>query len=168
MMMDIDIAHELGADGVVFGCLTPEGNVDIPLCRQLMQQAKGMSVTFHRAFDCCQDPRKSLEDIISLGCNRILTSGQASTAELGIGLLKELQVQANGRIILLAGCGVNEQNIAKICKETGISEFHFSAREPVLSTESCQNSLRTDEFDRRFLTTERRVKTTIDALIAGI
>lgn len=112
MLKDIENARRLGADGVVFGCLTAEGDVDIPLMEQLMKASQGMSVTFHRAFDVCRNPQKAIEDIIALGCNRILTSGQQSTAEQGIPLLKELQQQASGRIILLAGCGVNEANIA--------------------------------------------------------
>ena len=101
MLKDIENARRLGADGVVFGCLTAEGDVDIPLMEQLMKASQGMSVTFHRAFDVCRNPQKAIEDIIALGCNRILTSGQQSTAEQGIPLLKELQQQASGRIILL-------------------------------------------------------------------
>lgn len=73
-----------------------------------MEASKGLSVTFHRAFDVCRNPQKALEEIIELGCNRILTSGQQPTAEQGIGLLKELQGLAAGRITLLADCGVNE------------------------------------------------------------
>jgi copper homeostasis protein len=97
MLKDIDNARRLEADGIVLGCLTPDGEVDIPLMKQLMEAAQGMSVTFHRAFDVCRNPQKALEDIISLGCDRILTSGQQPTAELGIPLLKELQQQAAGR-----------------------------------------------------------------------
>ena len=104
MLKDIENARRLGADGVVFGCLTAEGDVDIPLMEQLMEASQGMSVTFHRAFDVCRNPQKAIEDIIALGCNRILTSGQQPTAERGIPLLKELQQQASDRIILLAGC----------------------------------------------------------------
>lgn len=74
MLKDIENARRLGADGVVFGCLTAEGDVDIPLMEQLMKASQGMSVTFHRAFDVCRNPRKAIEDIIELGCNRILTS----------------------------------------------------------------------------------------------
>ena len=156
MITDINVARDLGVDGVVFGCLTPEGNIDMQLCRRLIDEAKGMSVTFHRAFDRCRYPKMALEDIISLGCERILTSGQAPSAELGIPLLKELNEQAKERIIILAGCGVNEQNIARIHRETGIQEFHFSARESI-SVDA--------EFGARDLTIERRVRATICALI---
>ena len=107
MLEDIENARRVGVDGVVFGCLTTEGDVDIPLMNQLMEAARGMSVTFHRAFDVCRNSQEALEDIIRLGCNRILTSGQQPTAEQGIPLLKKLRQQAADRIILLAGCGVN-------------------------------------------------------------
>ena len=109
MLKDIEIARKLGADGVVFGCLTAEGEVDLPVMQKLMEAAQGLSVTFHRAFDVCRNPQRALEQIIKLGCNRMLTSGQQPTAELGIPLLEELQKQAAGRITLLVGCGVNEK-----------------------------------------------------------
>ena len=105
MLKNIDNARRLGADGIVLGCLTADGEVDIPLMKQFMEAVQDISVTFHRAFDVCRNPQKALEDIISLGCDRILTSGQQPTAEAGIPLLKELQLQAAGRITLLAGCG---------------------------------------------------------------
>lgn len=133
MAADIDIARELGADGVVFGCLRPDGSLDTEANAMLMEHAKGLSVTFHRAFDRCADPRKALEELIAQGFDRILTSGQQPTALEGTPLLKELHEQANGRIILLAGCGVNEQNIATIAQATAIHEFHFSARTAVKS-----------------------------------
>lgn len=168
MLKDINNAYRLEADGVVFGCLTAEGEVDMPLMEQLMEAAQGMSVTFHRAFDVCRNPQKALEDIIRLGCNRILTSGQQPTAEQGIPLLKELQQQAAGRIILLAGCGVNENNIARIAHETGVHEFHFSARETIASSMRYRKSripmgatVQINEFERS-ITTKERVKATIE------
>lgn len=170
MLKDIDNARRLGADGLVFGCLTAEGEVDIPLMEQLMEAAGDMTVTFHRAFDVCRNPPKALEEIIGLGCHRILTSGQQPTAELGIPLLKELQQQADGRITLLAGCGVNETNIARIAKETGIREFHFSARETIESGMLYRNeavsmggTVHIDEYTRP-ITTAKRVRETISAL----
>ena len=170
MLKDIEIARQLKADGVVFGCLTEEGEIDMPAMRELMEASKGLSVTFHRAFDVCCDPRKALEQIIELGCDRILTSGQQPTAEAGMPLLKELQQQANGRIILLAGCGVNEKNIARIAAHTGIQEFHFSARENIKSGMKYKNeavsmggTVHIDEYERN-VTTARRVKDTIEAV----
>lgn len=170
MLKDIEIARQLGADGVVFGCLKADGEIDTAVMRELMDASKGLSVTFHRAFDVCRDARKALEQIIDLGCNRILTSGQQATAEAGIPLLKELQEQAVGRIILLAGCGVNENNIHHIAEETGIGEFHFSARESIKSGMEYKNeavsmggTVHINEYERNVTTTER-VKNTIDAL----
>lgn len=170
MLEDIKTARLLGADGVVFGCLTVDGDVDIPLMKKLIKASRGMSVTFHRAFDVCRCPLKAIEDIIGLGCSHILTSGQQPTAEAGIPLLKELQQAANGRIALMAGCGVNETNIARIARETGIQEFHFSAREPVNSPMRYHNkqvsmggTVKVEEYSR-LLTTETRVRNTIQAL----
>lgn len=170
MLKDIEIARQLGADGVVFGCLTADGEVDLTVMQELMAASKGLSVTFHRAFDVCRDPRKALEQIVELGCDRILTSGQQATAETGIPLLKELQEQAAGRIILLAGCGVNEKNIHRIAEETGIGEFHFSARESIKSGMEYKNeavsmggTVHINEYERN-VTTAERVKNTIDAL----
>lgn len=134
MLKDIEIARQLGVDGIVIGCLTAEGEVDLERNRELIDAAAGMSVTFHRAFDMCRDPFDSLEKIISLGCNRILTSGQRQQAEQGIPLLKELVCRAGDRIIIIPGSGINMYNIATIARETGAREFHLSARKPVESS----------------------------------
>ena len=173
MLKDIEMARQLGADGVVFGCLTANGEIDLPAMQELMKASQGLSVTFHRAFDVCCNPEKALEQIIELGCNRILTSGQQPTAEIGIPLLKELQQQASGRIILLAGCGVNEKNIARIASETGIQEFHFSARESIKSYMKYKNesvsmggTVHIDEYERN-VTTAQRVTDTIQAINKG-
>ena len=128
MIHDIKVVRQLGADGVVFGCLTSDGNVDIPAMKMLMNAVGNMDVTFHRAFDMCKNPQEALEQIIELGCSRILTSGQEADAFKGIPLLKELVKQADGRIIIMPGCGVNPNNIRRIAEETGTSEFHFSGR----------------------------------------
>ena len=162
MVKDIEAARQLRADGVVFGCLTADGEIDLDAMQTLMKAAEGLSVTFHRAFDVCRQPQQALEQLIALGCERILTSGQQATAEQGIPLLKELHQQAAGRIILLAGCGVNEGNIARIASETGIREFHFSARECVKSGMRYKNeavsmggTVRIDEYERNVTTAER-------------
>ena len=139
MLHDIKVAHQLGADGVVFGCLTAEGYVDVPLMQKLMNAVGEMSVTFHRAFDMCSNPKEALEQIIGLGIDRVLTSGQEATAEKGIPLLKELVEQADGRIIIMPGCGVRENNIGKIEAETGAKEFHTSARSIVYSKMEYRN-----------------------------
>lgn len=137
MEEDIRICRELGVDGVVFGCLTEEGEIDKEANRRLVELARPMSVTFHRAFDRTADPMKALEDIISLGCNRILTSGQQPKAIDGISLLAQLEKKLKEYplppIQLLAGSGVNEENIRQIFDATGIHEYHFSARANVVS-----------------------------------
>ena len=128
MLEDVRMARQLGVDGVVFGALLPNGDIDMDFMRQLMSESEGMSVTFHRAFDVCRDPFEALEQIIELGCDRILTSGQMPKAEEGVDLLKQLVDKAGDRIIIMPGCGVNVSNIARIAEETGAKEFHFSAR----------------------------------------
>ena len=133
MIHDIRIAEELGADGLVFGCLTKEGNIDKRAMSILMEAAGSLPVTFHRAFDHSADPLKALEDIIELGCARILTSGCRPTALEGAALLAQLVEKAGDRIIIMPGCGVKESNIAEIAWLSGAREFHFSAREPVES-----------------------------------
>lgn len=133
MMEDVRAAREAGAHGVVIGALTAEGEVDIPAVRALIAEADGMSLTFHRAFDMCRNPEKALEDLVSLGFDRILTSGQAATAEAGIPLLHRLVKQAAGRINIMAGCGVSPSNAARILRESGAREIHASARTLVKS-----------------------------------
>ena len=128
MLHDIKVAKQLGADGVVFGCLTANGEIDMPAMKKLMNAVGDMSVTFHRAFDMCKDPKAALEQIIELGCERILTSGQASTAVEGADLIKELVEQADGRIIIMPGCGVRPNNIPTLLEKTGATEFHLSGR----------------------------------------
>jgi len=124
MCADIQIAKQLGAHGVVIGALTPKGDIDINACRRMMESAQGLSVTFHRAFDECRDPFIALEQIISMGCDRILTSGQAPTAYEGISTLRSLVESAKSRIVILAGSGVTPDNVQQIIKETGVTEVH--------------------------------------------
>ena len=127
MYRDIEMARKLGVDGVVFGCLTREGEVDEGVMRKLMAACGEMSVTFHRAFDMCRDPFQALQTIEKLGCARILTSGQSNSAETGVPLLKEVVARARN-VIIMPGCGVNAANVRKIAESTGAFEFHLSAR----------------------------------------
>ncbi len=131
MAEDIAMCRQLGVDGVVFGCLNADGTFDLEKNRYLIECSRGMSVTCHRAFDRAVNPEQALEDVIALGFDRILTSGQQPKAEQGIDLLARLNRQADGRIILMAGSGVTEQNIRRIREATGLNEFHFSGRESV-------------------------------------
>lgn len=138
MVAQIETARRLGADGVVIGALTPEGDIDVEACRQMVEAAGEMEVTFHRAFDVSRHPRKALEEIISLGCHRLLTSGQAAKAADGTALIRELQEQAQGRIILMPGSGVTPDNAQRILAETGCREIHSSARRPGDCTTSAE------------------------------
>lgn len=128
MQRDIEICKSLGCAGVVIGVLTIDGNVDVPRCRRLMDAARGMSVTFHRAFDFANDPGRALEAVIALGCERLLTSGQAADALTGAPLIRKLIEQARGRITIMPGGGIDAHNIAAIARATGAREFHASGR----------------------------------------
>ena len=130
MAADIAACRELGVDGVVFGCLNADGTIDVVKNRYLLECSRGMSVTCHRAFDRAVNPEQALETLIDLGFDRILTSGQQPKAIQGAELLAKLNRQAAGRIILMAGSGVTEQNIRELREKTGLHEFHFSGREP--------------------------------------
>ena len=127
MAMDIEAVLPW-ADGIVSGALTAEGDVDLMATEALVRQAKGKPFTFHRAFDRCREPIVALEQLAALGCSRILTSGQATTAEQGIALLRRLNDLADGRIIIMPGGGVNAENARLILDQTGCRVIHGSAR----------------------------------------
>lgn len=127
MLRDIELCREAGAAAVVIGALDSRGDVDIPLMRRLCDAASGMSVTFHRAFDVCADPLAAFEDVLALGCDRLLTSGHESDAFKGRFFIAELVERAAGRIIVMPGCGVRRSNIARIAADTGAVEFHASS-----------------------------------------
>ena len=155
MADQVEEALEAGADGIVIGALTPEGDVDLPLIERLvslvesfnlaaeLQQSdlchaandshffpgpsRRVSITFHRAIDRCRRPFEALDQIIGVGCDRILTSGQAATAEAGAAMLREFQRRAEGRIGILPGGGVTPGNAARILAATGCNEIHASA-----------------------------------------
>ena len=157
MAAQVEEALEAGADGIVIGCLTAGGDVDIPamerlvrtvesynLAAELMRSdlchaandshffpgpSKRVSITFHRAFDVCKRPFDALEQIIALGCDRILTSGQGATVVEGSDMLRELRKRAAGRIIILPGGGVTPRNAGRILAMTCCTEIHASASE---------------------------------------
>ncbi|HXE65860.1 MAG TPA: copper homeostasis protein CutC [Rhodanobacteraceae bacterium] len=128
MRRDIEVCKSLGCAGVVIGVLTADGDVDVTRCRGLMDVARGMSVTFHRAFDFARDPERALEAIVSLGCDRLLTSGQAADALAGAPLIRTLIERTRGRITIMPGGGIDAHNIAAIAQTTGAREFHASAK----------------------------------------
>ena len=127
MLRDIELCREAGAAAVVIGALDSRGDVDMPLMRRLCDAASGMSVTFHRAFNVCADPLAAFEDVLALGCDRLLTSGHESDAFKGRFFIAELVERAAGRIIVMPGCGVRRSNIARIAADTGAVEFHASS-----------------------------------------
>ena len=131
MINDICQAHNLGAKGIAIGALTVDGKIDREFMRRVMVASSGMSVTFHRAFDMVKDADSALEDVISLGCRRVLTSGLSATAEEGIGKLHELVGQANGRIIVMPASGVCPENVVSILSQTGAVEIHASASKTI-------------------------------------
>lgn len=127
MRRDMVRLKEQGADLFVFGLLSPDGTVDAARTRQLIELAHPIPVTFHRAFDMARDPRAALETLISLGCQRVLTSGQEKSVLEGLELITELIRIAGDRIIVVAGGGITERNLPRILRECGAREFHVSA-----------------------------------------
>ena len=125
---DILVCKEIGCDGVVIGVLNADGSIDKKRTKELVSLAYPMGVTFHRAFDRCANPFEALEDIIELGCERILTSGQRSTAMEGVVLIQDLIRQAEDRIIIMPGSGLKSSNILDLATKTGAVEFHGSVR----------------------------------------
>lgn len=136
MIDDIRMACQMGVDGVVIGALTRDGNIDVDTCRRLIEATEGkVSVTFHRAFDVCRDMDEALEQIVELGCDRLLTSGHAKNVDEGVGALQKIvancgraAIQGGKRLIIMPGCGVNPENAARILQVSGATEIHASAR----------------------------------------
>ena len=133
MRRDIETCAALGCDGVVLGVLDADGGVDVARCRALTGAAGSMGVTFHRAFDLVRDPRRALEDVVALGCERVLTSGGQPAALEGAGLIRELVAQAAGRLAIMPGAGVTADNVAALAAATGAREFHASAKRQLAS-----------------------------------
>jgi len=128
MKEDVICCRELGCEGIVIGILRKDGTIDTERCSELIALAGSMQVTFHRAFDRCIDMKRGLEDIIQLGCHRVLTSGGEEYAYDGLELLKSLVIQAGSRIKIMPGSGINELNLLEIAKVTGANEFHTTAK----------------------------------------
>ncbi len=127
LLSDISNAKALRVDGVVFGCLTNDNQIDVALCEELLAFARPLTATFHRAFDLVLDPLQSLDQLIDLGFDNVLTSGLQTTAPQGEGLLAQLHQQAKGEIQIIAGSGINPQNVSDLIRNTGITHVHASA-----------------------------------------
>jgi copper homeostasis protein len=128
MKRDVAAVRRLGAAGVVFGILTEAGEVDAGRTRTIVELARPLSATFHRAFDLVRDPFAALEVLAGLGVDRVLTSGQEATALQGLPLLRRLVEAAAGRITVMPGGGIDEHNVRRIADATGARELHASAR----------------------------------------
>lgn len=174
LLEEIDFCRECGANAVVIGALTPDGDLDEVFLQECMQHAGAMHKTLHRCFDVCRDASVALEQAIALGFDTILTSGQAACAADGTDLLRQLHEQAAGRIHLLAGSGVNAGNIEQIGQATGIRQFHLSGKH----TEPGPMRYRREgvpmglpmasEFDRQYTDPKavRAARSALDALAA--
>ena len=140
-VMQHDVAHAkaLGADGVVIGLLHPDGTIDQERTARLIALARPLSVTFHRAFDMTTDPHQALADLMALGVERVLSSGQESTALAGVELLRTLIETAGDRLIVMPGGGISEENVATIVQRSGAREVHLSARGVVESAMRYRN-----------------------------
>jgi copper homeostasis protein len=142
MKLDIDTAKNLGAEGVVLGILNLDGNVDEARTRELVERARPLSVTFHRAFDMVPNLENSLEAVIRTGANRILTSGGEPKAEDALATLTKLVLTAAGRVTILVGGGVRDHNAQRIVEATGATEIHVGqsgVEVPVTSAVSYRN-----------------------------
>lgn len=127
---DAWLLKECGADGFVFGALTINGEVDVHVCREILEVVAPLPCTFHRAFDVCVSPLDQIEILINLGFHRVLTSGREITAEKGVLFIRELVQRAGDRIIIVPGSGITTNNLAQILQTTQAKEFHASARTP--------------------------------------
>jgi copper homeostasis protein len=133
MLSDVEIAKAEGADGVVIGLLTSEGEVDVARTRELISLARPLSVTFHRAFDMTRDPFQAIETLIGLGIDRVLSSGQEATVLEGLPLLAELIDRAGDRIVVMPGGGITSRNVERIVSAIKPREIHFASLDPTPS-----------------------------------
>jgi copper homeostasis protein len=133
MLRDIAMAKSLGASGIVIGALTAEGDVDVETTRTLLEAARPMQVTFHRAFDFARDQDAALADLLKLGVDRVLTSGGAPTALEGAAVLKQLVVRAGDAMTILAGGSITSSNVADVVRASGVREVHVRAAAPLPS-----------------------------------
>lgn len=140
MRLDVEQVRELGADGVVFGLLKADGSVDGERIGALIEAARPLRVTFHRAFDMANDAHRALDELVELGVERVLTSGQEETALEGAELIAGLVRRAGERIAVMAGGGINERNVGRIVAQTGVREVHATARAQVESRMEYRNT----------------------------
>ena len=128
MLQDVKLCKELGCDGVVIGLLNADGTIDLKRTSKLVDAVYPLGVTFHRAFDRCSNPFEAMEQLIQIGCERILTSGQKPSAPDAVELIEQLYREADDRIIIMPGSGVRKENVKMLAEKTGCTEFHSSLR----------------------------------------
>jgi len=133
MLQDVKLCKQLGCDGVVIGLLNKDGTIDIKRTSVLVETAYPLGVTFHRAFDRCTNPFEAMEQLIKIGCERILTSGQKPLAVDAVEIIAQLVKAADERIIIMPGSGVRKENIKMLANQTGCVEFHSSLRDKIKS-----------------------------------
>jgi len=173
MIRDIRHVRELGAFGIATGVLTREGQVDVSAMEPIMEAAGTMSVTFHRAFDMTRDPYEALETLAALGVDRILTSGQERSVPEGLSLIRELSKAAGGRLSIMPGGGIREENVQEIIEETLVEEVHFTAFSNFESPMKHRNarplmgSERVPGEYERWITDATSVRSIVDRAVAG-
>lgn len=140
MKRDLYAIQKISVDGFVFGILNSDGTIDKKRCKELVEKARPLKVTCHRAFDMTRDPFEALEDCIEAGFTRILTSGQKPNAYEGRDLIRQLVERADSRISIMAGSGVNEKTVSEIVSVTNVHEIHFSATSTRPSQMTFKNS----------------------------
>ena len=133
MSEDIKMVKSFGFEGVVIGALNNNGDLDIPAIKKMMTAGEGLKFTFHRAIDACNNPLDAMETLIGLGFNKVLTSGCKPTAYEGIDMIREFQTLFGDRINIMAGGGINENNVERIITATGVKNVHASLTSPVAS-----------------------------------
>ncbi len=139
MKRDIVTLKEAGINGVVIGMLNADGSIDTERTQQLIELARPLEVTFHRAFDVSLDPFRSLENLIDLGVDRLLTSGQEPSVLEGVELIAELVRRAGDDIIIMPGAGITAKNLTRIIQETGAKEYHVTGSSPIASKMEFRN-----------------------------
>ena len=167
MIADIKTCKELNCDGVVIGLLKTDGSIDIERTTRLVELSYPMEVTFHRAFDRCKDPFEALEQLIAVGCTRILTSGQKQTAPEGIDMIGKLVKAADERISIMPGSGVRKENIQQLIQQTGATEYHSSLRKKVGSKMDYRHPAFGEESYDHYSVVEEDVKDLYNALTAN-
>jgi copper homeostasis protein len=162
ILEDIHASKRAGANGVVIGALTDNSQLDLEVMKSLIVAARPLEITFHRAFDVVADPLATLEALLTLGVDRILTSGQQLRAEMGIPLLKNLVQLSKDRISILPAAGINASNAKRIWMETGVTELHFSAFETLEFPES---KIPAGKLETRTQTSAKKIQAVLESLV---